>query len=172
MFLLPDGTFWFQLIDFAIFFAILNVVFLRPVGAAIKKRREHIDDVQSDYERYAHQVETLATDAEGRRVAARRAAEETVAKARAVAEREAQTIVELETAQAHAIVETSARDRRTRSECGENARGRTFPDPGAKAPGARARGRTMSDAVYESIAMWSQVVASVLFVVAARHHLE
>jgi F0F1-type ATP synthase membrane subunit b/b' len=39
MFLSLDGTFWFQLVNFAIFFAILNVVFLRPVGEAIKKRR-------------------------------------------------------------------------------------------------------------------------------------
>jgi F0F1-type ATP synthase membrane subunit b/b' len=105
MFLSLDGTFWFQLVNFAIFFAILNVVFLRPVGAAIKKRRAYIDGVQSDYERYQHQIDTLRSDADARRSAARRAAEETVAKARASAEREAQTIVETENAQAHAIVE-------------------------------------------------------------------
>jgi F-type H+-transporting ATPase subunit b len=105
MFLSLDGTFWFQLINFAVFFAILNVVFLRPVGAAIKKRREHIDSVQSDYERYAHQVSTLRGDADARRGAARRAAEETIAKARAAAETEAQAIIEAQTAQAHAIVE-------------------------------------------------------------------
>jgi F0F1-type ATP synthase membrane subunit b/b' len=105
MFLSLDGTFWFQLVNFAIFFAILNVVFLRPVGAAIKKRRAYIDGVQSDYERYQRQIDTLRSDADARRSAARRAAEETVAKARASAEKEAQTIVETENAQAHAIVE-------------------------------------------------------------------
>ena len=45
MFLSLDGTFWIQLINFAIFFAILNVVFMRPVGEAIKKRRAYIDSV-------------------------------------------------------------------------------------------------------------------------------
>lgn len=105
MFLSLDGTFWFQLINFAIFFAILNGVFLRPVGEAIKKRRAHIDGVQSDYERYTHQIDTLRSDADGRRAAARRAAEETVAKARAAAEREAHTIVETETAAAQAIAD-------------------------------------------------------------------
>ncbi len=105
MFLVPDGTFWFQLVNFAIFFALLNAVFLRPVGAAIKKRREHIEGVQSDYERYAHQIETLRTDADARRAGARRAAEETVAKARASAEREAQTIVATQAAAAQAITD-------------------------------------------------------------------
>ena len=105
MFLVPDGTFWFQLVNFAIFFALLNAVFLRPVGAAIKKRREHIEGVRSDYERYTHQIETLRTDADARRSGARRAAEETVAKARASAEREAQTIVATQTASAQAITE-------------------------------------------------------------------
>ena len=105
MFLSLDGTFWFQLLNFAIFFAILNVVFLRPVGEAIKKRRAHIDGVQSDYERYAHQIATSRTDADGRRAAARRAAEDTVAKSRAAAENEAQSEIAARTAEAQAIVD-------------------------------------------------------------------
>ncbi len=105
MFLLPDGTFWFQLINFAIFFAILNVVFLRPVGDAIKKRRAHIDEVQSDYERYAKQTSSARADADGRRATARREADETIAKARVEAEREAQLALEGQTAQAQAIIE-------------------------------------------------------------------
>ncbi len=92
MFLSLDGTFWVQLLNFAIFFAILNVVFLRPVGEAIKKRRQYIDSVQSDYDRYIHQVETLRSEADGKRAAARRAAEESVAKARAAGENEADGI--------------------------------------------------------------------------------
>jgi F0F1-type ATP synthase membrane subunit b/b' len=105
MFLSLDGTFFFQLINFAIFFAILNVVFLRPVGAAIKKRRAHIDEVQSDYEKYSKVVNASRTDAEARRNAARREADETIAKARAAAENEAQLALEGQTAQAHAIIE-------------------------------------------------------------------
>jgi len=38
-FLSVDGTLVVQLINFAIFFAVLNVVFLKPVAAAIRKRR-------------------------------------------------------------------------------------------------------------------------------------
>jgi F0F1-type ATP synthase membrane subunit b/b' len=105
MFLSLDGTFWFQLLNFAIFFAILNVVFLRPVGEAIKKRRAYIDGVQSDFERYDHQLSGFRTEADGKRAAARRDAEETVAKARAAAETEGAGIVAERTAEAQAIVE-------------------------------------------------------------------
>jgi len=105
MFLSLDGTFWFQLVNFAIFFALLNAVFLRPVGAAIKKRREHIEGVQSDYDRYSHQVSALRGEAESRRGAARRAAEETVARSRAAAEAEAGYLVGGRTSEAHAIIE-------------------------------------------------------------------
>ncbi len=51
MFLSLDGTLFVQLVNFAIFFALLNVVFLRPVGRAIAKRREYINSLVSDYER-------------------------------------------------------------------------------------------------------------------------
>lgn len=92
MFLSLDGTAWIQLINFAIFFAILNVVFLRPVGEALKKRRQYIDSVQSDYDRYTHQVENLYSEADQKRAAARRTAEETVVSARVAGEREADAI--------------------------------------------------------------------------------
>lgn len=83
MFLQPDGTFWVQLLNFAIFFALLNVVFLRPVGAAIKKRREYINSVTADYDTYTHDAAKLAAQAEATRAAARREAEQTLTKARA-----------------------------------------------------------------------------------------
>jgi F-type H+-transporting ATPase subunit b len=105
MFLLPDGTFWFQLANFAVFFAILNVVFLRPVGDAIKKRRAHIEEIQSDYERYAKQTDTAQADADGRRAAARRETDEMLTKVRIAAEAEAQQALDGQTAQAHAIIE-------------------------------------------------------------------
>lgn len=107
MFLLPDGTFWVQLVLFAIFFAILNVVFLRPVGEAIKKRRAHIDGVQADYERYAHQVAGFRSEADGKRAAARREAEEAVAKAKAAAETEAARLVGAQSEKAQAIVDAA-----------------------------------------------------------------
>jgi F-type H+-transporting ATPase subunit b len=84
-----NGTFWLQLINFGIFFAILNVVFLRPVGAALKKRREYVDGVAAEFRRYHDQVEENKKEAERRRAAARLLADETIAKARAAAEAEA-----------------------------------------------------------------------------------
>ena len=89
MFLVPDGTAWIQLINFVIFFAILNVVFIRPVGAALKRRREYIDSVHGDYDRYSHQVSTMRAQAEAERLAARREAEEKVQAARSTADAEA-----------------------------------------------------------------------------------
>ena len=105
MFLAPDGTLWIQFINFAIFFAILNVVFLRPVGEAIRKRRAHIDEVQSDYDRYARQVAGLHAEADAKRAAARREAEATVVKAKAAAEAEAAAIVGARGDKAHEIIE-------------------------------------------------------------------
>jgi len=105
MFLTLDGTSIIQLINFAIFFAILNVVFLRPVGAAIRKRREYIDSVKSDYDRYAHQIAALRAAAEQARLAARREAEEIVSRERSDAEREAAQIVGAKTHEAGQIAD-------------------------------------------------------------------
>lgn len=83
MFLKVDGTIFIQLLNFAIFFAILNVVFLRPVGAAIRRRREYINSLTNDYDRFQAEAASLRTQAESIRVAARRRAEQTLAKERA-----------------------------------------------------------------------------------------
>jgi F0F1-type ATP synthase membrane subunit b/b' len=105
MFLSIDGTFWIQLVNFAIFFAILNAVFLRPVGAAIRKRREYIDGVKSDFERYTAESRSLQAGAEAKRAQARREAEETLAKARAGAESEALALAATFTERANAIAD-------------------------------------------------------------------
>jgi F-type H+-transporting ATPase subunit b len=105
MFLQPDGTFFFQLINFAIFFAILNVVFLRPVGEAIKKRRAYIEGVENDYKTYASQVRDSRTEADQKRATARREADEVIAKARAAGENEAADIVGGRTTEAQAIAD-------------------------------------------------------------------
>jgi F0F1-type ATP synthase membrane subunit b/b' len=110
MFLSLDGTSIIQLINFAIFFAILNVVFLRPVGAAIKKRREYIDSVKSDHDRYAHQIAALRSSADAARAGARREAEDVMVKARSEAEDEAGAIADAARATVHAEL-TEARVR-------------------------------------------------------------
>jgi len=92
MFLSLDGTLVVQLINFAIFFALLNVVFLRPVGRAIAKRRDYINGLVADYDRYQDEAQKLREEAETIRAAARRKAEQNVAAARAAASNEAAEI--------------------------------------------------------------------------------
>ncbi len=89
MFLSLDGTLVVQLVNFAIFFALLSVVFLRPVGRAIARRREYINGLVSDYDRYQGEAQSLRAQAESVRGAARREAENVVAAARAKASNEA-----------------------------------------------------------------------------------
>jgi F0F1-type ATP synthase membrane subunit b/b' len=88
MFLKLDGTFIVQLLNFAIFFALLNVVFIRPVSKAIIKRREYINSVTNDYDRYQAEATALRTQAESIRTAARRDAEAALTKARSEASNE------------------------------------------------------------------------------------
>jgi F0F1-type ATP synthase membrane subunit b/b' len=88
-FLALDGTAVVQLINFAIFFAVLSVVFLRPVAGAISKRRQYINSLVSDYDRYQHEANSLRAEADGIRATARREAEQRVSTARANASNEA-----------------------------------------------------------------------------------
>lgn len=85
MFLKVDGTAIVQLVNFAIFFAILNVLFLRPVGKAIRQRREYINSVTNDYDRYQAEAASLRMQAESLRANARREAEHLLSKARSEA---------------------------------------------------------------------------------------
>ncbi len=104
-----DGTLVVQLINFAIFFAVLNVVFLRPVSRAIVKRREYINGLASDYEQYQAQARGLRAEAEAIRAAARREAEHRVATVRAAASNEAAEISGKYAQEAHAIAEEARR---------------------------------------------------------------
>jgi F-type H+-transporting ATPase subunit b len=104
-FLSIDGTLVIQLINFAIFFAVLNVVFLKPVGRAIAKRREYINSLVTDYDRYQAEARSLRAEAEAVRVAARRDAEHAVATARAQSSNEAAEMSSRYAQQAQAIVE-------------------------------------------------------------------
>ncbi|HEV3194892.1 MAG TPA: ATP synthase F0 subunit B [Candidatus Cybelea sp.] len=108
-FLSVDGTLVVQLINFAIFFAVLNVVFLRPVTAAIRRRRDYINSLVSDYDRYQAEARSLRAHAESIRADARREAESRVAATRARASNEAAEISSRYTQQAQAIVEDAQR---------------------------------------------------------------
>ncbi len=108
-FLSIDGTLVVQLINFAIFFAVLNVVFLRPVAAAIRRRREYINSLVSDYDRYQAEARSLRAQAESIRSDARREAENRVAAGRARASNEAAELSGRYAQQAQAIVEEAQR---------------------------------------------------------------
>ncbi|MBC5815831.1 MAG: ATP synthase F0 subunit B [Candidatus Eremiobacteraeota bacterium] len=92
MFLQPDGTFWIQLLNFVIFFALLNLVFLRPVSAAIKKRRDYINGVTRDYEAYKAEAGKLKAQEDAVLAGARREAELTLGKERAEISNETATL--------------------------------------------------------------------------------
>ena len=110
MFIIPDPpTLLIQLINFAIFFALLNVLFLRPVGQAIRKRREYIDAVASDYAAYQADAKALREQAERIRAQARREAEQKVAKARAEASNASAELGARYAAQVQATVEEASR---------------------------------------------------------------
>jgi|SRR5580692_8623291 F-type H+-transporting ATPase subunit b len=110
MFLSLDGTFWVQLFNFAIFFALLNVLFLRPVGRAIRKRREYIDGVVSGYAKYQSDAKALRERAERIRADARREAEQKIARARADASNEAAELAARFSEQVQSTVEEAQRN--------------------------------------------------------------
>lgn len=117
MFIIPDPpTLLIQLINFAIFFALLNVLFLRPVGQAIRKRREYIDAVASDYATYQAEAKTLREQADRIRAQARREAEQKIAKSRADASNEASELSARYSTQVQATVEEAARNAETELE--------------------------------------------------------
>jgi F-type H+-transporting ATPase subunit b len=83
MFLSIDATLLVQVVNFVVFIILLNIVFLKPVGAAIAKRRAYIDGLTKDVETAQHDVRSLRTQAEDARAAARRDAESAIVAARA-----------------------------------------------------------------------------------------
>ncbi len=104
-FLSLDGTFVVQLINFAIFFAILNVVFLKPVGQALAKRRAYIDSLTHGYDAANEEFYGLQREIETKRAAARRDAEATLAKARASTSNDTAAIAADYSARAQAVIE-------------------------------------------------------------------
>lgn len=110
MFLSLDGTFFVQLLNFAIFLAVLNVVFLRPVSRAIVKRREYINSVVADYDTYQAQAKALRDNDERLRAEARREAEHAIAKARAEASNETAKLAAEYGERAHSAIEEAQRE--------------------------------------------------------------
>ena len=78
-----NATLIVQLVNFIVFLVILNAVFFKPVGAAIARRRAYIDGLKHDIEQLQADAKALRGQAEQHRLAARRQADEAIAKARA-----------------------------------------------------------------------------------------
>jgi F-type H+-transporting ATPase subunit b len=109
LFLSIDATLLVQVVNFVIFIVLLNIVFLRPVGAVIAKRRAYIDGLARDIEAAEAEVRSARGAAEERRAAARREAEAAIAKARVAAQNEAAKIVASHQQRAAQIVEEAQR---------------------------------------------------------------
>lgn len=109
MFLQIDGTLLVQVVNLVVFIVLLNAVFLKPVGAAIAKRRAYIDALARDIETADAEVRAARKTAEERRAQARRDAEAAIAKARAAAQQEASEIGADYQRRAAAIVEEARR---------------------------------------------------------------
>jgi F0F1-type ATP synthase membrane subunit b/b' len=120
-----------QLINFAIFFAILNVIFLRPVSAAIRRRREYINSLVSDYDEYQAQAKSLREQAEGVRASARLDAEQRLAAARAAGSNEAAEAATRYSQRAASIAgeaQQTARRELDEARAGESAAARSVAD--------------------------------------------
>jgi F-type H+-transporting ATPase subunit b len=104
-----DGTLVVQLVNFIVFLAVLNVIFFKPVGAAIAKRRAYIDGLKHDIEQLQSDAKTLRGQAEERRAAARRAADEAMARARVEAGAQADAAISVaQTRAAELVAEAQA----------------------------------------------------------------
>jgi F-type H+-transporting ATPase subunit b len=93
VFLQLDGTAIVQVVNFIVFIILLNIVFLKPVGAAIAKRRAYIDGIKHDVEAAELEIKTAHARAEELRAAARRESEAEIAKARVAAQNEASDLL-------------------------------------------------------------------------------
>ena len=107
MFLSIDGTLIVQIIDFIVFYAILSVVFLKPVGAAIAKRRAYLDSIAKDLEGAQGDAAAIRAQAAQKRAQARREADETIVKARSEAQTEAAKIQTVYGERASTLVATA-----------------------------------------------------------------
>lgn len=87
-----DGTFIVQLVNFAIFFALVNALFIKPVSRAIVERRKYIDSLTADYDKYNAEIASLKGRADAERAHARRDADAALAEARASIAREVETL--------------------------------------------------------------------------------
>ena len=105
MLLSLDGTLVVQLVNFVVFLLILNAIFLRPVGAAIARRRAYINSVGTDIEQSEADLRELRAQAAEVVAVARREADAWIAEERARAQTEADTLLSNHQLQATSMVQ-------------------------------------------------------------------
>ena len=91
-FLSLDGTFWLQIINFFIFYWILNIVYIKPASEALRKRRAYIDSVSSEYEQARRSEANLRAQADEKLAEGRREGDQVAATIRAEAMKRAEAI--------------------------------------------------------------------------------
>ena len=165
-FLCVNGTLVVQFINFAIFFAVLNVVFLRPVATAIAKRREYINGPRLGLRSLPSRGAQLARRGGGDSRSPRGEKPSIACRARARASNEAAEMASRYAQQAQSIIEAAQKTAQAELEAaraGESDAVRGIA--GLMLERVDSRGGAMSDAqLYFQIAVWSQIVSSIFFI--------
>ena len=105
MLLTIDGTFLVQLLNFIVFWTLLNYVFIRPTRRAIEARQKAIDDVNRSAEELRRQAQALRAQAESKLHDARLHSDEVLRSATARATEESNAIDRRAAADAAASVQ-------------------------------------------------------------------
>jgi F-type H+-transporting ATPase subunit b len=104
-FLSLDGTFWIQIINFFIFYWIMNVVYIKPASKALRERRKYIDSVMNEYDAACRTVVELRGQADEKLAEGRREGDHIAATIRAEAMKRAEDIMTKAQAEFTQIVE-------------------------------------------------------------------
>src|SRR5579863_3572236 len=104
-FLSLDGTFWIQIINFFIFYWILNILYIKPASAALRERRKYIDSVMNEYDTACRTVAELRAQADEKLAEGRREGDHVAATIRAEAMQRAEAIMTKAQAEFTQIVE-------------------------------------------------------------------
>jgi len=104
-FLSLDGTFWLQIINFFIFYWILNIVYIKPASEALRKRRAYIDSVIHEYEQARRTEAELRAQADEKLAEGRREGDHAAAAIRSEAMKRASEIMAKAQAESQQIVQ-------------------------------------------------------------------
>ena len=80
-----DGTFLVQILNFIVFWILLNWLFIRPTRRAIEARRQYVAKLYDDADAFGRQATALQAEADGILGAARRQTDEMMRQASAQA---------------------------------------------------------------------------------------